>query len=311
MNATTPTWETEITATNATNQVNAGSCLNVIFNLNLLKITIALFGMPGNAIVLWLLSFRMRRHAFSVYILNLAGADFLFLGVHVARSLEQIIKSIFSHDKKEFIPFFFTTVLNFTYITGLSILSAISTERCLSVLCPIWYHCHRPRHLSAVTCTLLWSLSLLMSILEGKYCAFLFTGSNYKWCQVFDFLLFAWLIVLFIVLSGSSLMLVARILCSSRRTRLTSLYMVILLTTLAFLLFGLPFGIYWFLLFWIENYLKSLFCDIPLVLLVLSAINSSINPIIYFLVGSFRKRQWRRQRQTLRLVLQRALQDTT
>ncbi|ELV12421.1 Mas-related G-protein coupled receptor member X2 [Tupaia chinensis] len=150
-----------------------------------------------------------------------------------------------------------------------------------------------------------------MSILEGKYCAFLFTGSNYKWCQVFDFLLFAWLIVLFIVLSGSSLMLVARILCSSRRTRLTSLYMVILLTTLAFLLFGLPFGIYWFLLFWIENYLKSLFCDIPLVLLVLSAINSSINPIIYFLVGSFRKRQWRRQRQTLRLVLQRALQDTT
>ncbi|XP_027622645.1 mas-related G-protein coupled receptor member X2-like [Tupaia chinensis] len=303
---TTSTRETEMTATSAINQISLGTtnatyCFNMTFNLNLLKITIALFGLAANAIVLWFLS--LRRNAFTVYILNLAGADFLFLGFAFAYSVEQLIyltSSVLFYEE-ELIPLFFNTMSTFTYIAGLSILSAISTERCLSVLCPIWYRCHRPRHLSAAMCILLWVLSLLMATLEGNYCGFLFTDFSYKWCKVFDFLTFGWLTFLFVVLSGSSLMLVAKILCSSRRIPLTSLYMVILFTVLAFLLFGLPFGIYWFLLFWIENYLKSLFCDIPLVLLVLSAINSSINPIIYFLVGSFRKRQWRGQRPTLRL----------
>ncbi|ELV12419.1 Mas-related G-protein coupled receptor member X2 [Tupaia chinensis] len=107
-----------------------------------------------------------------------------------------------------------------------------------------------------------------------------------------------------------SLALVAKIFCISRCIGLTNLYMVILLTVLAFLLCGLPFGIYWFLLIWIGNHSEPLFCNLYSVSVVLSAINSSINPIIYFLVGSFRKRQWRCQWQTLRLVLQGALQDT-
>ncbi|KAG3285609.1 mas-related G-protein coupled receptor member X2-like [Ictidomys tridecemlineatus] len=66
---------------------------------------------------------------------------------------------------------------------GLSMLSAISAECCLSVLWPIWYHCHCPRHTLAVMCAILWVLSLLVSTLEGYQCHHLFNDFDYFWCQ--------------------------------------------------------------------------------------------------------------------------------
>ncbi|KAF6104402.1 hypothetical protein HJG60_011340 [Phyllostomus discolor] len=53
----------------------------------------ALVGLAGNAAVLWLLGFRMRRNAFSVYILSLAGTGCLFCCCQVVYSLQTFIKS--------------------------------------------------------------------------------------------------------------------------------------------------------------------------------------------------------------------------
>ncbi|XP_032974776.1 mas-related G-protein coupled receptor member X2-like [Rhinolophus ferrumequinum] len=268
---------------------------------------IAQVGLAGNAVVLWLLGFRMRRNAFSVYILNLAGADFLFLCCQITVSLCILIGYL--HSVPISTPSFFTTVLTFSYITGLSFLSTISTEHCLSVLWPIWYRCHRPRHTSAVMCALLWALCLLLSILHGSYCGFLLRDHDQDWCQVFDFITAGWLIFLCVLLSGSSLALVTRLLCGSQRVQPTRLYVTVLVTVLVFLLCGLPWGICWFLKYCINSGLDEFCFHLYLVAFVLSCVNSCTNPIIYFFIGSFRQR-WRKGRQTLKLVLQRALQDT-
>ncbi|XP_019506905.1 PREDICTED: mas-related G-protein coupled receptor member X2-like [Hipposideros armiger] len=269
-------------------------------------IIISLIGLAGNAVVLWLLVFRMRRNAFSVYILNLAGADFLFLCWQIILALKTLIY-YFHYASIGVLPSD-VVVFTFAYITGLSLLSAISTERCLSVLWPIWYRCHRPTHMSAVLCALIWTVCLLLSILEGNYCGFLFRNRDQDWCQAFDFLIVGWLIFLFVLLSGSNLALVTRLLCGSQRVQLTRLYVTVLLTVLVFLLCGLPWGILRFLLLWIKNGLDVYSFPLSLVLCVLSCVNSSANPIIYFFVGSFRH-QRRKRKQTLMLVLQRALQD--
>ncbi|XP_072583529.1 mas-related G-protein coupled receptor member X2 [Vulpes vulpes] len=303
---TDPTWESTFTPKNASDQpfLQTPNVQTVI--MASLSLTFALGGLAGNMIVLWFLGFRMRRNAFSVYILNLAGADFLYLSFQTVYSLEQLVNF---HSMPLVIPNFFTTVWTLAYIASLSILSAISLERCLSALCPIWYRCHRPKHTSAVMCALLWALSLLLSILEGQYCGFLFLDLDYDWCRAFDFITATWLIFLFVLLSGSSLAMLTR-LCGSQRVPLTRLYMTVVLTVLAFLLCGLPFGIHWFLLFWIQMKSHVILSHLYLVALVLSSVNSCANPIIYFFVGSFRQR-WPRRQKTLKMVLQRALQDVT
>ncbi|XP_005083281.2 mas-related G-protein coupled receptor member B1-like, partial [Mesocricetus auratus] len=281
-------------------------CATISYTLNLLIVIIALVGVAGNAIVLWLLGFHMRRNAFSVYILNLAGADFLFLFFQTLYSLDKILHHF--HISITGVTMYLIMVLNCAYLASLSMLSAISTERCLSALWPIWYRCQRPRHTSAVMCALLWALSLTLGLLEGKSCSAFFNDLVLAWCRKLDFITFAWLIVLFVVLSGSSLALIIRVFCGSHRIPVTRLYVTIALTVLAFLLFGLSYGIYWFHLGWIDEIHSGFPCSAFEISALLSCVNSCANPIIYFLVGSIRHHRF--QRQTLKVLLQRAMQDT-
>ncbi|XP_012370966.2 mas-related G-protein coupled receptor member A-like [Octodon degus] len=195
----------------------------------------------------------------------------------------------------------------FPYITGLCMLSAISTERCLSVLCPIWYRYRRPKHTSVTVCALLWALSLLICILNKSYCGVLNPDSKTDECLIANFCTVACLAVVVLILSGSSLALLVRFLCGPRQMQLTRLYVTILLTVLVFLLCGLPLGIYWFMLIWThDNFSNSLHYGLYLASVVLSSVNSCANPIIYFFVGAFRQQL---KKQTLKLLLQRALQD--
>ncbi|XP_008825660.1 mas-related G-protein coupled receptor member X2-like [Nannospalax galili] len=309
MDPTISAWGTEITTVNGSDHGLTPRCETMSPTLSFLTFSIALHGLAGNDAVLWLLGFRTHRNAFTVYVLNLAGADFLFLCFHIVFSIESIINFISPTSIQ--ISRFLTVMFTFAYIVGLSMLSAISAEGCLCALWPIWYHCRHPRHTSAVMCVLLWASSLFLSLLEGAGCGFLVQGFGSGWYQTFDVINVLWVIILFVVLFGSSLALLVRIFCGSRQTSVTRLYVTIALTVLVFLLFGLPFGINWFVLTWID----SLYYNAPFhnaifhhVIIFLSCVNSCVNPIFYFFVGSIRHRRF--QRGTLKLLLQRALQDT-
>nr|XP_004650713.2 mas-related G-protein coupled receptor member X1-like [Jaculus jaculus] len=298
-----PSQETESTPMSATNQSTHQTCEKIL-TLYFLTLISALVGLAGNTVVLWLLGFSIRRNAISVYVLHLAVADFLFLCCRCIDSLIQVVNFY------EFNIYTYGILSNgaiIPYISGLSILSAISIERCLSILWPIWYHCHRPRNMSAIICAVIWALALAMSILDWHYSGFLAWAyyDSESWKKV-DLIITAFLIFLFMVLSGSSLILLVRILCSSRQIPLTRLYVTISLTVVVFLICGLPLGIYWFLLYWLQIHQYYPFCHLYQVTVFLSCINSCANPIIYFFVGSFRQQK----RQTLKMVLQRALQDT-
>jgi Mas-related G protein-coupled receptor protein X len=133
-------------------------------------IIFGLVGLTGNAIVFWLLGFSLHKNAFSVYILNLALADFLFLLSHIIDSM--LILLNISYPNNIFSRYFYT-IMMVPYIAGLSMLSAISTDHCLSVLFPIWYRCHHPEHTSTVMCAAIWVLPLLFCILNRYFCVFL------------------------------------------------------------------------------------------------------------------------------------------
>ncbi|XP_044514747.1 mas-related G-protein coupled receptor member X1-like [Gracilinanus agilis] len=262
--------------------------------VEILSLAIAVGGLVGNSIILWLLGFRIQRSPFSVYILNLAGSDALFLGSCFVLCLWEILGDL------DTVPELLgPCILNLPYFVGLTLLVAISTERCLSVLFPIWYRCHRPKHMSATVCTFLWALQGLS---WGAFVALYFLANHLVFDLFYPTLLFVgfgWFSLLTCVLCMSSLSLVLRVQCSSRRRRPPRLYLLVLLAVLVFLLCGLPLGIFDSMQF---------FMDISLIPYrisrLLACVNSSANPFIYFFLGS---QSCKRGREPLRVVLQRAL----
>uniref|UniRef100_F6TNL8 G-protein coupled receptors family 1 profile domain-containing protein n=2 Tax=Monodelphis domestica TaxID=13616 RepID=F6TNL8_MONDO len=260
--------------------------------MSLLTQFIVVVGLVGNTIVLWLLGFRMPRNPFSVYILNLAGADALFLCGQTARF---ILRCAGYSNLASAMGVIY--VINSSYTAGLSLLAAISTERCLSVLFPFWYRSHRPKHTSPGVCAVLWALASLLGVADLIFCVH---AHNHHFCPTFFIVRAVWFFLLTAVLCVSSLTLVLRVQCNSQRRRPPRLYLLILLTVLLFLLCGLAPGI--------KISIRSLYLAfrnhwLPT---LLACVNSSLNPLIYFFLGSH---SHRKERESLKVVLQRALGD--
>nr|XP_006110403.1 mas-related G-protein coupled receptor member H-like [Pelodiscus sinensis] len=260
-----------------------------------IPLLICLLGLVGNGIVIWFLGFRMKRNPFTVYILNLAVADFGFLLCSTVPAAKMVGDRYCDSTGAEVI-IIFTVLCFWTYNTSLYLLTAISIHRCMSILYPIWYRCHRPQHLSTIVSALLWAFSFLLCCSAAVVCL----GLTQKSC--FTSLLFVFVLNILIfspVMVLSSLILSMKVRWSSQRRPPGKLYVVILLTVLFFLLFTLPQSVVFFLPshgIFLDNWLFE----------VLACASSSINPVIYFLVGSYRKR---RHCGSLKLALQRVFEE--
>uniref|UniRef100_A0A8C8VPJ3 G-protein coupled receptors family 1 profile domain-containing protein n=1 Tax=Pelusios castaneus TaxID=367368 RepID=A0A8C8VPJ3_9SAUR len=290
----TPSYSFNNTKVNA----DGDRCLTAVVAISSISLLICLFGLVGNGIVLWFLGFRIRKDPFTVYILNLAVADFGFLLCMVVFLVMIIL----------YLHFYFLGGLDiiqriqwaglFIYNTGLYLLTAISIQRCLSVLYPIWFRCHRPKNLSAIVCVLLWALSILVSGLECYFCI-----SKYHCFKmtifscILSFLIFTPLMVL------SSLSLFIKIWCNSQRRQPTKLYVVILVNILCFLIFAIPLRVI-VLMSLLSHRMIHIF--VICLFILLSCVNSGINPFIYFLVGRHGRRQLR---EPLKEILQRIFSE--
>ncbi|OPJ74081.1 mas-related G-protein coupled receptor member H [Patagioenas fasciata monilis] len=129
---------------------------------------ICLCGLLGNGAVLWFLGFRIRRNPITVYIFNLAIADFVFLLSMLTSSLlymtENVSCSTLLSLKYKRSLFLFSL---FSYNTALYLLTAISIERCMSIFC---YSIRHPQRLSVTVCVLLWSLSITVIAAVTSLC---------------------------------------------------------------------------------------------------------------------------------------------
>ncbi|KGL83589.1 Mas-related G-protein coupled receptor member H, partial [Tinamus guttatus] len=160
------------------------------------------------------------------------------------------------------------------------LLTAISIERCVSVLCTNTHHCRHPKYLSAIICTFLWALSISVIAAVTSLCL----SHPHEHCQlalvsmyVLNFLIFSPAMVF------SSIILFMKVQCGSQQQRSGKLCIVIFLTVLFFLIFAVPLSI--------QKFLQQFNYDFgpSQVVFLLVCINSSINPFIYFLVGSCRR----------------------
>ncbi|NXG69897.1 MRGX3 protein, partial [Baryphthengus martii] len=227
-----------------------------------------LCGLLGNGAVLWFLGLHVRRNPITVYVLNLAVANFTFL-LSIAAALvilygpESLCHRLGSRD----VTTVLTITIFFTFTAGIYILTAFCATTSLSILplscCP----CRRSQHLPVLTCVLLWALSFLLT-----------TTLYFCPAALLVFVLSYFLAVLTLVLSG--LTLLARVLCGSRHYPPRKLCAVVLLAVFFFPFFTADFG-YWLFLRVFD--FSGFVFDTSL---LLASVNSSINPVIYFFVGS-------------------------
>ncbi|XP_049676940.1 mas-related G-protein coupled receptor member H-like [Accipiter gentilis] len=249
--------------------------------VDMVTLLICLCGLVGNGAVLWFLGFRIRRNPITVYILNLAVADFTFLLFMATSSLLYMMENVFCSAVVSLMYLRSLFLLSlFSYNMGLYLLTAISIERCVSILCPLWYRCRRPQRLSTVACALLWALSIAVIAAVTSLCLL----HEHEHCRmalismyVLNFLIFAPPMVV------CSTILFIKVQCGSQQRQPRRLYIVIFLTVLFFLLFALPLSIW--------NFLQQFSYTLVLsqVVFLLACINSSIKPFIYFLGGTCRR----------------------
>ncbi|XP_069713191.1 mas-related G-protein coupled receptor member D-like [Phaenicophaeus curvirostris] len=274
-------------------QIMEEECLEISYILMVsagVYMGVALCGLVGNGTVLWFLCFHMKQNPFTVYILNLAIADFfllvlVFLLSLAAFSLVSICSCAYKYlalyNDFEYIVEF---LCHFFDLSSMSLLTAISTERCISVLFPIWYRCHRPKHLSGVVSAMLW-------VFAGFFVSSMYLGLNLA--ASYETIIAGVAIAIAITLSSivfiSNLTLFLKLRCGSHRRQPGRLYVAILLNVIFFFTLGLPFSIEVFLHLPIS---RELLPDGSVFLLAL--LNSSINPVVYFLVGSCRQRRFQR-----------------
>ncbi|XP_075403381.1 mas-related G-protein coupled receptor member D-like [Tenrec ecaudatus] len=260
-------------------------------------------GTVGNVWVIWLLAFRVRRNPFCVYVLNLAAADLLILVCQISMVGPEIIFLVKDTEAAEMLR----KVKYSAYMMSMSLLVAISLQRCLGVLFPMWYRLHRPQHTSSGVCALLWGLNILVHILASFLCN-QFRDSAQPWCSTLktigSVLILGILTPLMIL---SSLVLFVHIWRSSRRwqRRPPRVLVVILTSVLVFLVFSVPCVTHWLTeRITVNRWVKNLHVSI---LHLSMSLSSSANPIIYILVG---RKKTKSQREVLGAILDRALQET-
>ncbi|XP_036624113.1 LOW QUALITY PROTEIN: mas-related G-protein coupled receptor member H-like [Trichosurus vulpecula] len=269
---------------------------------------ITLLGTAGNALVIWFLLFPFKKNPFTVYILHLSIADLTFLlcisTIHTGIIIFYNF-NIQSFALRSFLIIFYMMVL-FGYNTGLFLLTAISVERCLSVLYPSWYKCQRLKHQSAIVCTLLWVLSVFVSLL-GFLCLWATEPKfPFRPCTVVEvFLLILNFLVFAPLMVFSNLILFIKVFCHLKHHQPDKIYIIIITTVLLFLFFAMPLRVVVMMYnFKDENY-ESLRLLRPYVN-ILSIINSTVNPIVYLVVGGIRRK---RTRKSLKDTLQRVFED--
>ncbi|XP_004281413.1 chemerin-like receptor 1 [Orcinus orca] len=122
---------------------------------------ICFLGILGNGLVIIIATCKMKKTVNTVWFLNLAVADFLFnvfLPIHITYA---------AMDYHWVFGTAMCKISNFLLIhnmyTSVFLLTVISSDRCISVLLPVWSQNHRSVRLAYMACMVIWVLAFFLS----------------------------------------------------------------------------------------------------------------------------------------------------
>ncbi|XP_015678110.1 mas-related G-protein coupled receptor member H-like [Protobothrops mucrosquamatus] len=283
-------------------QINVSSCENKtsspekmeeVLIFAIFTVLFCVLGMLGNGLVIWLLGYSVKRNTFAIYFLNLSVADFGMLTTELIIEIHWF----FTHLYCDFPYELFQTVLLLMYSAGQFLLTVISIDRCISVLFPIWYRCHRPVHLFTTVSAVIWAVSFILSSIYFTIAAIHRYEPEYT--VKYHFMVNA--VLCLPLMTISSVILFIKICFISKSQKRRKLLTVVLLTLFFFLVLAFPLNAFYFILYF-SNYIHPNLVHYGY---LCTCINSSINPLIYYLVG----RQKGKTQRSIKDVLQKVFKE--
>ncbi|ELW67610.1 C3a anaphylatoxin chemotactic receptor [Tupaia chinensis] len=133
----------------------------VILSMVILSLTFVL-GLPGNGLVLWVTGLKMQRTVNTVWFLHLTLADFL-----CCLSLPFSLAHLALQGFWPYGPFFcklIPSVIVLNMFASVFLLTAISLDRCLLVLKPVWCQNHRSVRTAFAVCGCIWLVAFVMCV---------------------------------------------------------------------------------------------------------------------------------------------------
>ncbi|XP_015680470.1 proto-oncogene Mas-like [Protobothrops mucrosquamatus] len=261
-------------------------------------VLICILGLVGNGRTIYLLAFSIKRNSFTTYILNLSIADF---GVLASLIMAEIFVTVLTLNQRTYVVdtffFLFFELFFFTYSASQFLLTAISLDRCVAVLFPLWHRCHRPPYLSTLVCGLIWILSFLLSAMHFILHQTKTFGSS---PLLYQLIVNGLLCTPLMAMSTVTLWIHMRSKSQhSQRKLLTTIFLALLF----FLLFSFPMNV-----FYVIDYFDTYNLLLMTIGIGCASLNSSINPLLYFFVG--RKQKGKDQpRASYKVALQRVFKD--
>ncbi|XP_004708302.1 C3a anaphylatoxin chemotactic receptor [Echinops telfairi] len=134
---------------------------HTILSLIIMGFTL-LLGVPGNALVLWVMGLKMKQTANTVWFLNLTVADFVCCLSLPFSMAHLILRGYWPYGWLlcKLIP----SIIILNMFASVFLLTAISLDRCLLVIKPIWCQNHRNVRTSYLLCGCIWVVALTMCV---------------------------------------------------------------------------------------------------------------------------------------------------
>ncbi|CAI9588943.1 unnamed protein product [Staurois parvus] len=261
----------------------------------LVLLFVFLVGVPGNALVLWVTGVKMKRRVSTVWFCNLALADIICCSL-----APLVIINLFASEWPygsalcKILPF----IIILNMFSSVFILVAISIDRCILVVWPVWAQNHRRLRTTWNVCLVVWIVSVALGLPSAIYrktetvnnvteCVYI---EEYRVPITLTRMVFGFLIPLLIILCCY-----IRLVCkaqniqfskAARKTARVSLAII-----MAFFITWTPFHVFGTLLLYTQDKVVVALYDPAQ---SMAYFNSCINPILYAFMGKDVKSKVRR-----------------
>ena len=255
-----------------------------------INIIIALVGLSGNAVVIWISGWKMKRSVNTTFYLSLAISDFLFCAC-LPMDIFYVMTSNW--------PFglalckLTSSALFFNMFSSVFVLMLISIDRCVIAMFPAWSQNHRTIKMASGGLVLTWILSAILtlpSLLNRNtrvlgnvtQCYVHYESFSVSKAVVFTRFIFGFLIP-FVIMVSCNIILCIKLRRLTIKT--TKPYKVMVILILTFFICWIPFHTFVLLELNLHKHNVYVVQTGMVVAVTLAAANSLINPFLYVFIG--------------------------